>query len=335
MFDQSQPTNNQSSAPGGPPPAGGPPKPAGPQPVPPAGESTFPKPAGPKPIPPATPAERGEPAPPQVPIDSEPTVMPRISEKTVDGVQSAPKAPPPLNLPDIETTEDIFKETDQASPIPGTAGTPPPGGPLEPLTELPDDLEEEGGGGKKFFLVGIIVVVIILAGGAYYAYSKFFAPPAEVPEVNLNTQPQVNENVNVEVNENENINFNENVNEDVTQECPTIMPQGPNFCKDGKIVTGDLDENGCSLPPKCVKTKSTLDSDKDGLTDAEEEEYGTDSFAPDSDGDGLYDREEIKVYNTNPLNPDTDNDGYLDGEEVENGYNPAGEGKLLEVDEID
>lgn len=50
---------------------------------------------------------------------------------------------------------------------------------------------------------------------------------------------------------------------------------------------------------------SEVDSDNDGLTDAEEELYGTD-----------------------PTNPDTDNDGYSDGEEVLAGYNPNGEGTL-------
>lgn len=48
-----------------------------------------------------------------------------------------------------------------------------------------------------------------------------------------------------------------------------------------------------------------LDSDADGLTDTEEEGYGTD-----------------------PLNPDTDGDGYSDGDEVASGYDPNGPGLL-------
>ena len=47
-----------------------------------------------------------------------------------------------------------------------------------------------------------------------------------------------------------------------------------------------------------LEAKST-DTDKDGLTDAEENFYGTD-----------------------PLNPDTDGDGYLDGEEIASRCNP-------------
>lgn len=50
---------------------------------------------------------------------------------------------------------------------------------------------------------------------------------------------------------------------------------------------------------------STVDTDKDGLTDNMEVYYGTD-----------------------PKNPDSDGDGYTDGQEVDNGYNPNGSGKI-------
>ncbi len=71
-----------------------------------------------------------------------------------------------------------------------------------------------------------------------------------------------------------------------------------------------------------------VDSDHDGLTDAQEAKLGTDPNNPDTDGDGLTDGQEVNVYHTNPLNPDTDGDGYSDGVEVKNGYNPNGPGKM-------
>jgi hypothetical protein len=40
------------------------------------------------------------------------------------------------------------------------------------------------------------------------------------------------------------------------------------------------------------------------------------SLAVDSDGDGLFDSDEVSVYHTNPLDADTDDDGLTDGEEV-------------------
>ena len=74
-----------------------------------------------------------------------------------------------------------------------------------------------------------------------------------------------------------------------------------------------------------------VDSDGDGLTDEEERALGTDPLNPDTDNDGLFDREEVRVYGTDPLNPDTDGDGYLDGDEVKAGFNPLGPGRLYEI----
>ncbi|MBD3192908.1 MAG: hypothetical protein GF308_19870 [Candidatus Heimdallarchaeota archaeon] len=86
------------------------------------------------------------------------------------------------------------------------------------------------------------------------------------------------------------------------------------------------------------------DSDRDGLSDFEEEMLGTGINETDSDGDGVTDGEEIYKYvldpitsdinkdqdsdgltnveevdnyHTNPIDPDTDKDNLLDGEEVE------------------
>ncbi len=76
---------------------------------------------------------------------------------------------------------------------------------------------------------------------------------------------------------------------------------------------------------------ASVDSDGDGLTDAEESDAGTDPTKPDTDGDGLYDREEVQVYGTDPLDQDTDGDGFLDGSEVSQGFNPNGPGRLFEL----
>src|SRR3989338_9141546 len=62
-----------------------------------------------------------------------------------------------------------------------------------------------------------------------------------------------------------------------------------------------------------------------------ETQLGTNPNNPDTDADGLFDKEEVDVYQTNPLNPDTDGDTYKDGDEVKNGYNPSGPGKLLQI----
>ena len=73
--------------------------------------------------------------------------------------------------------------------------------------------------------------------------------------------------------------------------------------------------------------ESEPDSDQDGLTDKDEKEiYKTDPNKKDTDNDGLSDSQEIVTYQTNTLNKDTDNDGFRDKEEIERNLNPNGEG---------
>lgn len=72
------------------------------------------------------------------------------------------------------------------------------------------------------------------------------------------------------------------------------------------------------------------DTDNDGLSDKDELRiHNTSTTNPDTDNDGLYDKAELFTYQTNALDPDTDNDTYLDGVEVQNGYNPNGDGLLV------
>lgn len=74
-----------------------------------------------------------------------------------------------------------------------------------------------------------------------------------------------------------------------------------------------------TLPPPA----EVSDSDGDGLTDDEEEFFGTDPLLADTDVDGLGDGDEVMFYDTDPLNYDTDVDGLSDGQEVnETGTNP-------------
>ncbi len=58
------------------------------------------------------------------------------------------------------------------------------------------------------------------------------------------------------------------------------------------------------------------DWDKDGLSNSHERAIGTDPRNPDTDGDGLSDGDEVKIYKTNPLKVDTDGDGLTDFDEV-------------------
>lgn len=66
------------------------------------------------------------------------------------------------------------------------------------------------------------------------------------------------------------------------------------------------------------------DSDGDGLTDSDEVRFepGLNPTHQDSDGDGLADGDEVRVYQTNPGLVDTDGDGFADNFELEHGAEP-------------
>jgi len=100
------------------------------------------------------------------------------------------------------------------------------------------------------------------------------------------------------------------------------LPQTPSKPQSSTTVQNTSDAN--------ILFGQQIDTDGDGLSDAEEVKLGTDPKNWDTDGDGLSDGDEVKIWHTDPLNPDTDGDGYSDGNEVKNGFNPLGSGKLFQ-----
>ena len=76
-------------------------------------------------------------------------------------------------------------------------------------------------------------------------------------------------------------------------------------------------------------TSNLKDSDGDGLTDLEEARiYRTDPQLADTDTDGLADGLEVDEYWTLPLVVDTDGDKFLDGIEVRLGTDPTDSGSF-------
>jgi len=80
------------------------------------------------------------------------------------------------------------------------------------------------------------------------------------------------------------------------------------------------------LPFLAVGCIFSPDSDDDGLSNREEKnEYLTDFENPDTDGDGISDGDEVLLTFTNPLAADTDEDGYDDLDEIEADSDPLDE----------
>lgn len=221
----------------------------------------------------------------------------------------APLAPTPI--PKIESgfpPEDILGEIDKVEPtVKGPAlsqtdwkqslppaVTPPP----KPVAKEPFFAQY-----KKAIVVVVLVLVIggALAAAGWYGYNTFLAVPQDgLPAVNTGAgNPAVNQPA---------VNVNE----------PAVNTNQPQ---------GNQNANLNAEPA------APVDSDQDGLTDEEERMYGTNANNPDTDGDGLTDRDEVKVFKTDPNNPDTDGDTYLDGAEIRGGYDPKGPGKLLNLPE--
>jgi hypothetical protein len=88
---------------------------------------------------------------------------------------------------------------------------------------------------------------------------------------------------------------------------------GANWCDATTAYgDGDLGTPGAANPACPI----LVDTDGDGLFDSDEVNvFGTDPNNPDTDADGLSDSEDLDA-GTDPLNPDTDGDTLIDGDEV-------------------
>jgi formylglycine-generating enzyme required for sulfatase activity len=112
------------------------------------------------------------------------------------------------------------------------------------------------------------------------------------------------------------------------------------------VLPGLNQSRGTATPPAATEAGPPsevalggMDTDGDGLSDADELEHGTDPESADTDGDGLPDGTEINDIGSDPLNTDTDEDDLSDAEEVnDKGTNPlsadSDEDSLSDSDEV-
>ncbi|MGY8690307.1 MAG: LamG-like jellyroll fold domain-containing protein, partial [Verrucomicrobiales bacterium] len=89
-----------------------------------------------------------------------------------------------------------------------------------------------------------------------------------------------------------------------------------------RALTGDEVNDLLATPGRTLGETTPVDSDGDGLSDAEEVTTGTDPLRKDTDGDGLEDGAEIKTHGTNPTLADSDSDSFSDTFEIRQGTDP-------------
>ena len=105
-------------------------------------------------------------------------------------------------------------------------------------------------------------------------------------------------------------------------------------CED-PAITAELCEIGSTIawaedgqdPTRCESIEDDTWREWCEQVATPDEEDETTDTSIDSDSDGLTDAEEIQ-YGTDPADADSDDDGYSDGTEVQSGYNPNGPGVL-------
>ncbi|MFA6393627.1 MAG: hypothetical protein WCW25_02030 [Patescibacteria group bacterium] len=232
-----------------------------------------------------------------------------------------PQAP---GLPQKAAVEDIFSQMDGgAKSRPEILGPKKSGLPGETGGE--GDVFKKSMDSKRIVLAGIgLGGIILIFIGAWYSYNIFLPKRQEAKE----NSPLVEENA---VNQPAVNTANTAVGNEAASEEESKEPEEAAGTLLGTDVLESPLQPGEERTGEATAVDSGRDSDNDGLKDLEEAELGTDPEKIDTDGDGLFDNEEVAVYKTDPLNQDTDGDSYPDGSEVKNGYDPKGPGKLFKV----
>jgi hypothetical protein len=154
-------------------------------------------------------------------------------------------------------------------------------------------------------IIGAVALLLVLGVLAAFMFQKIMGDKNSNIGTENQNQTVLNLNIN---NSNLNINENGNLNENTNSTLNSNSNQNANInLNQNRNVNTN---SGVTLNTNSMVVNSR-DTDRDNLTDAEEDAFGTE-----------------------PNKPDTDSDGYSDGIEVGGGYNPNGTGKISEMTTI-
>jgi hypothetical protein len=95
-----------------------------------------------------------------------------------------------------------------------------------------------------------------------------------------------------------------------------VLDQATTAVPSEETPTAGATSEAGTTPTAAAALDPNADADGDGLTNADEQQRGTDPTKKDTDGDGLSDNDEVQTYQTDPLKADTDGDGLNDGQEA-------------------
>ncbi len=175
--------------------------------------------------------------------------------------------------------------------------------------------------GKVLLVIFLILILVGLGFGGWWFYNSFMKGSIDDTDPIYSIDNNVDEYQITEENK---------ILEDTDLALEQIDETLDDVEENVEVVTNiDNEEISQEMDSDEILFGEPIDSDQDGLDDVRENELGTNPNTDDTDQDGLRDADEVLIWGTDPLLSDTDGDGYLDGEEIGNGYNPLGEGKLV------
>lgn len=195
-----------------------------------------------------------------------------------------------------------------------------------PQTQVPtDNTFEQQKSGSKVFLIGSIVLAVILIAAVGVLLFITYRQDEAAKNSNTNNTAVVDDNKDNNTN-----TSNEEPTIDLASTGGNDSPATKSRVNsEAKLSTDWLSTNftrsDVNAEGVCIainRCGANADADKDGATNIQEYNFGTDPQEPDTDTDKIADGDELFIYFTDPKNAKSDTDEFADGAEISNCYDP-------------